>query len=209
MERDVPTAVFDSERCVFGLVLAAGLSSRMGVAKPLLPLGGRPLVEHVLGAALASRLAAVYMVASREVAAGLAMGLAKGSLLLNERPERGQSYSLQMGLSRLPPDATGCMVLMADQPGVTRRLIDRLVEEFETGECDAVVPLYAGERGSPVILGRSFWPAVMRLSGDVGAKRLLAQHPQSVRLVEVGHLGDHTDLDTPEEYERFRRAWQE
>lgn len=191
-----------SARPVVGLVLAAGRGARMGSVKPLLPLGNRSLLEHVIDSACASRLEGMLIVASPEVASALAASAVHVSTIVNLHPERGQSLSLRLGLRSMPDRAAGCLVLMADQPGITSQAIDRIAAEFQSQRCDAVVPLYRGRRGTPVLLGRWFWPAAMQLRGDVGARRILAEHADRVRTVEVGDLADPTDLDTPEEYAR-------
>ncbi len=95
------------------------------------------------------------------------------------------------------------LVLLSDQPGVSRELIDRLTAEFEGCPADALIPTYCGKRGSPVLLGRSLLPAVATLQGDTGARALLRGLGNRVRMVEVGHLGCPDDVDTPEEYERI------
>ncbi|MDP9350606.1 MAG: NTP transferase domain-containing protein, partial [Chloroflexota bacterium] len=115
----------------------------------------------------------------------------------------GQSQSLRLGLEAVPKEAQGVLVLLSDQPGVSRELIDRLTAEFEACPADALIPTYRGERGSPVLLGRSLLPAAARLQGDTGARALLRGVGCRVRTVEVGHLGSPDDVDTPEEYERF------
>ena len=191
---------------VAGLVLAAGLSRRMGGPKQFLSLGDSTLLGHVLRAASRSRLSGLYAVLSEHVARGMDLNeYPSATPVLNPAPEEGQSSSLRLGLAALPLEAEGALVLMCDQPGVTVALIDRLVEEFELAPTGALVPTYGGRRGTPVLLGRSLWPDAMTLRGDTGARALLAAHLELVRTVEVGHLGDGEDIDTPEQYERLLR----
>ena len=191
---------------VAGLVLAAGLSRRMGKPKQLLSLGDATLLEHALRVASRSRLSGLCVVLSEPVARGIDLDAYPSvTRVLNPAPEEGQSSSLRLGLAALPEEVGGALVLMCDQPGVTVPLLDRLVEEFERLPAGALVPTYGGRRGTPVLLARPLWPQAMALRGDTGARALLAAHPELVRTVEVGHLGDGEDIDTPEQYERLLR----
>jgi molybdenum cofactor cytidylyltransferase len=88
---------------------------------------------------------------------------------------------------------------------VTPQLINSLIDQFRQGT-DAVVPLTDDRRGNPVLLARSLFPAVARLRGDEGARRLLLG--PGIRVLEVATLEDegaHADIDTPEAL----KEWQE
>lgn len=189
---------------ISGLVLAAGLSSRMGRPKQLLPLGETTVLGQVLGNASRSRLDEIVVVASVEVAEGSGLADHPGvRCVLNSHPELGQSESLKLGIASLSRRSRACVVLMSDQPLVSPQLIDRLIEEFETREPPAVVPVYDGVEGTPVLLARSLWAEIARLEGDVGARRILRDGSREVSKVEVSHLGSLLDIDTPEEYQAF------
>lgn len=189
---------------VAGVVLAAGLSRRMGRPKQLLPYGDGTLLEHALAVACQSHLDDVMVVVSPEIARAVDLsGYPRVRVVANDAPERGQSGSLQLGLRAVPERAAGALVLMCDQPGVTSAAIDIILRAFGRGPVAAVVPTYNGRWGTPVLLGRTIWPEVMDLTGDAGAGRLLRTRPEAVRTVEVGDLADGTDIDTPAEYARL------
>lgn len=195
---------------VWGVVLAAGLSRRMGAPKQLLPFEGETLLARTQKVAAASRLAETLVVLSPEIAAKLApRGRDAPPRVLNPDPASGESASLRLGLEALPPEATGALVLLADQPGVTPELADRLIRQHEREPERAIVPLYGGVRGAPVLLPRTLWPAASELAGDAGAAALVAAHPDLVRTVEVGHLGTPDDIDTPDQYVRLLAAREE
>lgn len=192
---------------IAGVVLAAGLSRRMGTPKQLLPLGADTLLGHTLRIASRSRLGEIVVVLSPEVHETALLGPSRDLPIvrvLNPVPEQGQSSSLKLGLAAASPRAAGALVLVSDQPGITAELIDRLITTFEHAPSSALVPTYAGRRGTPVLLARSIWPLAQSLSGDTGARALFEAHPELVREVEVGHLGAPDDVDTPEQYERLR-----
>jgi molybdenum cofactor cytidylyltransferase len=198
--REAPPPAADGRR-VAAIVLAAGRSTRMGGPNKLLAeIGGRPLVRIVTEQALASRAGPVIVVTGHErtkVEAALA-GL-KVRLVHNPDYAAGLSTSLKAGLSVLPSTADGAIVCLGDMPQVTAGLIDRLVEAFdpERGAL-VVVPTIEGKRGNPVVWSRRFFPDLMALEGDVGARHLIATYADVVSEVPVEDSAALTDVDTPD-----------
>lgn len=186
---------------ISGVILAAGLSRRMGEPKQFLRWRGATLLEHALDVASRSRLGEILLVLSPATAVLLEPHAYPHAIrVLNPRPEDGQSSSLKRGVERVSRDASGALVLMSDQPHVSVELLDALIRDFEREPAGALVPVYDGERGAPVLLGRPFFGLLSSLEGDTGARALLAAHPECVRTLEVGHLGGRQDIDTPEQY---------
>jgi molybdenum cofactor cytidylyltransferase len=189
---------------IYGVLLAAGTSSRMGQPKQLLEWRGQPLVLHVAAQALASRLAGLVVVvgaAAPAVRAALA-GLG-GPLWLVENGDyaAGQAGSLRVGLTALPAHARAALVLLVDQPLVGPALIDRLLEAYAADpQALALVPHYAGRRGNPVLLAAPLFAELRALEGDVGAREVLARHPAAVRRLDLDDPALVADMDTPEEY---------
>ena len=183
------------------IVLAAGRSTRMGGPNKLLAeIGGKPLVRIAAEEALASRARPVIVVTGHErakVEAALA-GL-KVRFVHNPDYAAGLSTSLKAGLAALPPSADGAIVCLGDMPQVTAALIDRLVDAFdpERGAL-VVVPTIEGKRGNPVVWSRRFFPDLMALEGDVGARHLIATYADVVAAVPVEDAAALTDVDTPD-----------
>ncbi len=195
---------------IFGVLLAAGLSSRMGRPKQLLEWGGRPLVRHVAEAALASRLAGLVVVlgAEAEAARGALEGLG-GPVQTVESPDyaSGQAASLRSGLSSLPASASAAVVLLVDMPLVGPALIDRLIAEYEAyPDAVAVVPRHRGRRGNPALLAAALFDELRGLEGDTGARAVLERHGERVRWLDVDDPAVITDADTPEAYEQMQQA---
>ncbi len=185
---------------VAAVVLAAGRGTRMGGAKMTALLGGRPLVRYPHEAAAASRAEPLVTVVghqSETVFAALA-GI-DSQIVENPRFEDGMSTSLQAGLASLPESVAGAVILLGDMPHVTPAIIDRLLDAFAAApSAHAVVPVVNGQRGNPILLARRLFPEVMKLSGDVGARRLLAAAGDSVVEVPIDDAAVLTDVDTPE-----------
>ena len=197
---------------IAAVILAAGRSTRFAgdqanATKLVADLHGKPLVRHVADAALASRARPVIIVTghARELVRGALPGLPL-TFVHNADYATGLAGSLRAGIAAVPPNAPGAIILLGDMPFVAADLIDRLIRHFEEHSgVDAVVPLTDGRRGNPVLLARSLFPEVVRLSGDQGARRLL-QSP-GIRVMEIAVEGEApgADIDTPESLEEWRQ----
>ncbi len=192
------------------IILAAGASTRMGRPKLLLPLGGRPLLQHVLDEAAASCLNEVILVLghqARKIRAALSIPSRRGiRVVVNPDYARGQSSSLRLGLRSASPRAEAAAIILGDQPQIIADLIDRMAAAFRSANRPFVRPVYSGPDGRrvpghPVFLARRIWPEVEKLSGDQGARALLAAHRDW--LLEVSLEGAPLgDIDTWEDYLR-------
>jgi molybdenum cofactor cytidylyltransferase len=193
---------------VSAIVLAAGSSRRMGRPKLLLPLAGRPLLQHALDAAAGAAVGEIVLVLGHEAEAIRAAIMLPPNtcVVINAEHQAGQSTSLARGLTAVNDDAGAVVVLLGDQPRVTSALIDQVLSAYVTGTTAIVRPVWrdadGGHRpGHPVVLARTVWPAVALLSGDRGARTLFATHPEWVQ--ELPMAGDPpADIDDHEDYQR-------
>jgi molybdenum cofactor cytidylyltransferase len=118
---------------------------------------------------------------------------------------KGLSSSLRQGLSALPEDCDGAVILLGDMPGVTPALVDKLVAAFDPAESRAIcVATRHGKRGNPVLWARRFFPEMAAIEGDTGARHLIAQYGDLVCEVEAADDGPLIDIDTPEALEAYR-----
>ena len=173
------------------LVLAAGAGRRFGATKQLATLRGRPLLEHALAAvASVSPRVVVLGHAADEIQAGV--DLHGATPVVCPGWEEGQAASLRCGLAALD-GADAVLVVLGDQPGLTVAAVEALVDD--RGDEDAVRATYAGVPGHPVLLRRPLLARAGELRGDTGFRDLLRD--ARVGAVEVGHLADPDDVDTP------------
>jgi molybdenum cofactor cytidylyltransferase len=190
---------------VAAILLAAGRARRFGAgpddSKVLARIDGVSLLARVAGAAARSRASAIVAVvghASSRVEAEL-QGFAC-DIVRNENLDLGLSHSLRLGLARVPATASAAIVLLADMPYVSAEIIDALIRGFETTlpEPLAVMPVYRGARGNPVLLSRKIFAEAETIQGDRGARFLLDQMPDGVLDVPVASESVLLDIDTPE-----------
>ncbi len=183
------------------LVLAAGRSTRMGPRNKLLcEVEGVPLVRRAVNAACASRAAQVMVVTGHE-AARVEAALVDRPVSIVDNPEHalGLSTSLRCGLRALPADTDAAIVMLADMPRLSGEDVDRLICAFDPASPAILVPEHGGRRGNPVLWPRSYFPEMMSIVGDTGARGLLEQHADAVRPVPFPNSGIFDDIDTPEQ----------
>jgi molybdenum cofactor cytidylyltransferase len=207
------------------IILAAGSSSRMsgGQHKLLLPLGGRPVLLHVLETALASQARPIILVLghrANEIRSHVTTHIKQHDISIIENPNylQGMSTSLRMGLQALTNIRdnthqsldlpTSTVVLLGDQPLMTASIIDRLIATRETSGKAIIVPLYHGKRGNPVLFAANLFPELMEVTGDEGGRSVIMRHPQDIATVEVSEATASSDIDTWEAYQQVVAEWQ-
>jgi molybdenum cofactor cytidylyltransferase len=195
---------------VAAVVLAAGRSSRMGEYKLLLPLGGRPLVTYAVEAACGSSADAVIVVVghnARDVTAALTGMPCR--IIVNESYADGMATSLRTGIASLPSDAVGALILLADQPLVTSRMVNLMLAAAIREHQAIHAASYNGKRGNPVYFPRTLFGELLAVSGDEGGRSVIARHSGDVRLVAMPCKDAALDVDTPREYERLVAGWED
>ncbi|MEJ2377805.1 MAG: molybdopterin-binding/glycosyltransferase family 2 protein [Pseudolabrys sp.] len=200
-EERLPAKPAEKEKRIAALVLAAGRSTRMGAVNKLIAeIGGKPLVRIAAEQALASQASPVIVVTGHErdkVEAALA-GLPV-RFVHNPDYAEGLGTSLKAGIAAVPNDPDGVIVCLGDMPQVSAALINKLLAAFdpEKGEL-VVVPSIKGRRGNPVLWSRRFFPDLMQIQGDIGARHLIGSYTEAVVDVPVGGEAALIDVDTPE-----------
>jgi len=194
---------------VLAVVLAAGGSTRMGRPKQLAELDGRPLLAHVLAAVdaapvdgrsggLRTRPPVDRVVVALGGAADAVLervDLGRAEPLVVEGWAAGMGHVLASTLAQAGDDWEAVVVLLGDQPLVPGSAVARVVEAWRAGAGPVVTATYGGRPGHPKLFDRRLLPDLLRLTGDTGARGLLATHPDRVHRVEVGDLGSDADVD--------------
>ena len=191
---------------VLGVVLAAGGSTRMGRPKQLAELDGRPLLAHVLATAAAAPLDRVVVALGGAAAEVLdRVDLGRAEPLVVEGWAEGMGHVLAATLAWAGEGWAAVVVLLGDQPLVPAAAVTRVVEAWRAGAGPVVTATYGGRPGHPKLFDRRLLPELLRLTGDAGARDLVAAHPGWVHRVEAGDLGSDADVDVEADLERVGR----
>jgi molybdenum cofactor cytidylyltransferase len=190
-----------SGRRIAAIVLAAGKSTRMGGPNKLLSdVGGRPMVRIAADEALASKVSPVFVVTGHQhEQVRAALKDLPVTFVHNPDFAEGLSTSVKAGIAALPDEIDGAIVCLGDMPQVNAALIDRMLGAFDPEKgALIVVPTADGKRGNPVLWSRRFFPELLALEGDIGARQLIAAYPEAIVEVPVGGGAAFLDIDTPD-----------
>lgn len=183
---------------VTGILLAAGLSERMGQDKLLLRYRGKTLLSRAVNLLVELPLQQRILVTTAARVERVKVPPAV-EVVVNAHPERGQSFSLRLGLERAKGDHY--LFLTADQPLLNAEEVERLLRQAD-GE-HIVYPMAGGIPRSPVLFPARFRQELMALEGDTGGRAVRAAHPGSCLPLEAEHAAPYLDIDTEEDYNRL------
>jgi molybdenum cofactor cytidylyltransferase len=187
------------------VILAAGMSSRMGEAKQLLQLGENTLLGQVLENVRSSGVKDIVLVLGHEAEKiQERISTANLSVVINESYRQGMGTSLRAGLAALPPDVDAALIVLADQPFIRPKTLDFLMDQYKRSNAQIVIPTYKGFRGNPVLLDRSVFSEVMALTGDIGCRAIFGNHLEGIVKQPVEDIGILLDVDSKDDLELMR-----
>jgi molybdenum cofactor cytidylyltransferase len=193
---------------IAAVILAAGLSRRMGQPKMLLPWGTTTVIGQVVDTVAAAGVEKMVVVAggnqdqldtalrSRPVEWATNPDYADGEML----------KSLQAGLKRLDASVEAVLMVLGDQPQMQAATLRQLCEEFQHSQAGVVIPSYQMRRGHPWLIARSLWPDILRLTPPATLRDFLKACEGSICYLVVETPTILKDLDTPEDYQREKPA---
>jgi molybdenum cofactor cytidylyltransferase len=191
-----------------GIVMAAGLSERMGgpLPKQLLPIAGKPMVAVTVSNAVASELDLVVVVTGH-CAADVEAAVADSSAIVVNNPDyrEGNMTSLRTAL-RAIPDCDAYLLLVADMPGVTPEIIDRMVEAWGRERPWAAVAEYLDGVRHPLLLSRDAMNAAMELNGPKAVWQFLDEAPDGMVMAVALECRAPRDVNEAADYDALTSA---
>lgn len=192
------------------IILAAGLSSRMGSLKPLLDFDGQPLLGILLEQCRRSRVDSVLVVVGHRREEILkTVDFTDAQVVTNPEYRMGQTSSVQAALRAMHPETRAFLNLPVDHPLVTSREIDALIEAYRSrpDPFAILVPAFDGCEGRPILFASALRDAILALPPDQPVHSVLQRFRDTVRQVPVGNAYTMKDMDTPEDYRECRRLY--
>lgn len=187
------------------VILAAGNSSRLGEPKQLLQFNGQSLIRHITGAALD------IVGQNAIVVTGANSGLIETELadlpcqrVFNAAWPEGMSASIKTGIHALQsqhPDVKGVILAVSDQPFVSAKIFNALIDTFEETANGIVASKYSDSLGTPAFFAASYFSALLKLTGAEGAKKLFKHYSDDVSTYAFPQ--GSVDIDTQEDYKRL------
>ncbi len=187
---------------VSAVILAAGLSRRMGEKKLTLMLDGYPLVEHVMNNLEVSDIDNIVLVYSEHTKEIKQIADRHGiRSILNEDAQLGLSTSVKKGLSEVS-GSKGVMFLLGDQPFIETEDINKLIHHARENKDKIIVPISYEGKGNPIIFPEKYYSEIQTIDGDQGARQVLKKHEDQIVFVEVSKSRIHFDVDTAADYKK-------
>ena len=188
---------------ISGILLAAGLSTRMGEPKQLLPFGESTIVETVVDNMLAAKFDEVIVVLGhRATEIEKLLGTRLIKTVFNPDYRDGMLTSAQRGI-RARKENGAFALMLVDQPFITSALIDQVIDAYVQTDKRITLPSYKYRRGHPVLFHRKYADDILALDVENGGVRtLFKKHSNDIHYVTVDTDRVLRDIDYREDYER-------
>ncbi len=188
------------------IILAAGSSSRFGYTKQLVMHNGESLIQHALAEATKVVSKVVVVLGANAALIRKEMENIPAQLVYNRYWEEGMSSSIRSGLSFLlseNPSLEAAVLMVCDQPFVTSSLLNELVTKYEDTKKPIIACAYKNTIGTPALFNKTFFPALLGLTGQSGAKKIISENIGST--ITIAFPLGHIDIDTKEDYESLQK----
>ena len=191
---------------ISAVVLAAGRSRRMGEPKMILPWGETTVIGQVVKILNQAGVEEILVVTG-ETHPRVALALQDQPARLVRNPsssEEDMLDSLQLGLSSLDDTVQAALVVLGDQPQIEESVVKMVLAGYRFSHPPLVVPSYQMRRGHPWLIDRQLWPQVLGMRPPGTLREFLQAHGDLIRYIVVETPSILQDLDTPEDYQRYR-----
>jgi molybdenum cofactor cytidylyltransferase len=199
--------VQEVQRSVGAIVLAAGMSRRMGQPKVLLPWeNGKPILEHILHQLIAARVDHITVVTGNRAGEVAQIAAKMGvEAVFNADYATGEMLSsVKAGLRALPSHLAAAMIVLGDQPRIQPRVVTQVLTTYAERAHDIVAPSYQRRRGHPILIDRRYWNEILALPPDGAPRDVINAHADRIAYVNVDTDSVLSDVDTPQEYAQER-----
>ena len=188
------------------IVLAAGASSRLGKPKQNLLFKQTTLLQYSIDTALESKAGSVLVILGAKAdAIQIAQHNPELHCLINDQWAEGMASSIRCGITHLVnyhPSVTSVVLMACDQPYINTALLNKLVTLQQETSAAIVASRYGNTKGIPAIFSRQLFPELLQLTGDTGAKKIIAKYTGNLETVDFP-LG-LIDIDTPDDYKSIQ-----
>ena len=193
---------------IAAVVLAAGLSLRMGQPKMILPWGNQTVIGHVVSVLQTSGVQSITVVTGGTAnLVETALASYPVTSVFNPNYSNGDMlFSIQIGLASLSIDVQAALVVLGDQPQIEMKTITDIIDLYRREKPYFIVPSFKMRRGHPWLIEKSLWPQILRLDPPATMREFFHQHDRLIRYLEVDSSSVLSDLDTPEDYQKNKPA---
>ena len=193
---------------VAGIILAAGMSTRMGQLKQLLPLGGRAAIEWIAEVVGRRLDEAVVVLGYRAEKIAPVLAGYPVRCVVNSAYRMGMLSSVQCGVQAVDTEAD-YLICLGDQPRLSGVVIEQVLQARKQVGAGIIIPTANGRRGHPVLIRNAYRAEILGLPLDVGLNAVTRGYPEDTCELTVAEDAVLTDMDTPADYQRELEQWPE
>lgn len=187
---------------ITAIIMASGLSKRMGTDKLILPFRRKLLFQHILDTLEKIAFEEIIIVTTNEKIMDYAKK--KGiTAVVNDDAYKGQSASILKGLEN-SPKSDGYMFIVADQPFLSEETIQTLINVFSKNPDKIVMPFFKGAKGNPVIFPHRVKKDLMKITGDQGGSVVIKKEWENAVKIGFNNALEGLDIDTMENYNKYK-----
>jgi molybdenum cofactor cytidylyltransferase len=193
-----------SEAGFAAIIPAAGFSSRMGVFKPLLPVGTHLVIEKTVDCFKQAGIRDIKVVVGykRELLTPVLERL-NIQIVINEKFTDGMYTSIQAGVRTLDDSVKAFFILPADCPFVEPDTVTSLMSAYRAGQAGVIYPTHNNRRGHPALISNRLRGLILKSNPEGGLKALLEKHTHDFLEIPVGDAGINVDMDTAQDYQNI------
>ena len=185
------------------IVLAAGQSKRMGGDNKLIKkYNKKHLINHILDTLIKSKIKKIIIVSGfqNSKVKKIIVKNKKINFIYNKNYKFGMASSIKTGLKRISKKNIGFLIIHADMPQISRKIINKLYVAIKSKDKEIFAPTYKRKLGNPVGFKYSMLKTLKKIKGDRGAKKIIKRNKKKLYLIKVNSQSIFNNLNIPEDF---------
>ena len=188
---------------ISAILLAAGQSKRMGGDNKLIKKYNKKyLINHIIGTLIKSKVNKIIVVLGfqKSKVRKIIVKNKKINFVFNKNYKSGMASSIKTGLKRISEKSIGFLIVQADMPLISKKIIDSLCYAIRNSNKEIVAPIYKKNMGNPIGFKRSMTRILNKTSGDSGAKKMIKRNKKNLGLIRVNSKSIFKDFNTQRDF---------
>ena len=188
---------------ISAIVLAAGQSKRMGGDNKLMKKYNKKyLINHIIGTLIKSKVNKIIVVLGfqKSKVRKITVKNKKINFVFNKNYKSGMASSIKTGLKRISKRSIGFLIVQADMPLISKKIVDTLCYAVRNSNKEIVAPIYKRKMGNPIGFKRSMTRILNKTSGDSGAKKIILRNKKKLGLIKVNSKSIFKDFNTKRDF---------
>ena len=188
---------------ISSILLAAGQSKRMGGDNKLIKKYNKKyLINHIIGTLIKSKVKKIIVVLGfqKSKVRKITIKNKKINFVFNKNYKSGMASSIKTGLKRISKRSIGFLIVQADMPLISKKIVNTLCYAVRNSNKEIVAPIYKRKMGNPIGFKRSMTRILNKTSGDAGAKKMIKRNKKNLGLIRVNSKSIFKDFNTQRDF---------